>query len=35
MTLNHLERFHRVFKFMEVDRVPDYEFGYWTETIDR
>lgn len=25
----------RVFKFEEVDRVPDYEFGYWRETIDR
>ncbi len=33
--MNHLERFHRVFRFMEVDRVPDYEFGYWVETIDR
>lgn len=33
--MNHLERFHRVFQFKEVDRVPDYEFGYWTETIDR
>jgi uroporphyrinogen decarboxylase len=33
--LNHLERFHRVFQFKEVDRVPDYEFGYWDETIDR
>jgi len=33
--LNHLERFHRVFEFKEVDRVPDYEFGFWKETIDR
>ena len=33
--MNPLERFHRVFEFKEVDRVPDYEFGYWTETIDR
>ena len=33
--MNHLERFHRVFEFKEVDRVPDYEFGYWTETVDR
>jgi len=33
--MNHLERFHRVFEFKDVDRVPDYEFGYWTETIDR
>lgn len=33
--MNHLERFHRVFQFKEVDRVPDYEFGYWKDTIDR
>jgi uroporphyrinogen decarboxylase len=33
--LNHRERFLRVFGFKDVDRVPDYEFGYWTETIDR
>jgi len=33
--LNHRERFHRIFQFKEVDRVCDYEFGYWTETIDR
>jgi uroporphyrinogen decarboxylase len=33
--LNPRERFLRVFQFKEVDRVPDYEFGYWTETIDR
>jgi len=33
--LNHRERFLRTFEFKEVDRVPDYEFGYWTETIDR
>lgn len=33
--MNHRERFLRVFQFKEVDRVPDYEFGYWNETIDR
>jgi len=33
--MNHRERFLRVFEFKEVDRVPDYEFGYWDETIDR
>jgi len=33
--LDHKERFLRTFQFKEVDRVPDYEFGYWTETIDR
>ncbi|MBS7648699.1 hypothetical protein KEJ17_03510, partial [Candidatus Bathyarchaeota archaeon] len=33
--MNHRERFLRTFEFKDVDRVPDYEFGYWTETIDR
>jgi len=33
--LNHRERFLRTYQFKEVDRVPDYEFGFWTETIDR
>ncbi len=33
--MDHRERFLRVFRFKDVDRVPDYEFGYWTETIDR
>jgi len=33
--LNHRERFLRTFEFKNVDRVPDYEFGYWDETIDR
>lgn len=28
-------RFLGTFRFKEVDRVPDFEFGYWTETIDR
>lgn len=33
--MKHRERFSRVFDFKDIDRVPDYEFGYWTETIDR
>jgi len=33
--LNHRKRFIGTFRFKDVDRVPDYEFGYWTETIDR
>jgi len=33
--LNHRERFLGVFQFKDVDRFPDCEFGYWTETIDR
>ncbi|MGQ9515422.1 MAG: uroporphyrinogen decarboxylase family protein [Thermoproteota archaeon] len=33
--MNHRERFLRTFHFKEVDRVPDYEFGYWAETIQR
>lgn len=33
--MNHRERFLRTFEFKDVDRVPNYEFGYWTETIDR
>ena len=33
--MNHRERFLRTFQFKDVDRVPDYEFGFWAETIDR
>jgi len=33
--LDRRERFLGVFGFKETDRVPDYEFGYWTETLDR
>lgn len=29
------ERFHRTMRFKDVDRVPDFEFGYWRETIER
>lgn len=34
-SLNHKERFLNTLHFKDVDRVPDYEFGFWTETIDR
>jgi uroporphyrinogen decarboxylase len=33
--LNHRERLLGTFRFKDVDRVPDYEFGFWNETIDR
>lgn len=29
------DRFLNVFKFQEVDHVPDVEFGYWTGTLGR
>jgi len=33
--MNPRERFLRVMRFEDVDRLPSYEFGYWNETIDR
>jgi len=33
--LNRRERFLRTMQYKDVDRVPDFEFGYWRETIDR
>jgi uroporphyrinogen-III decarboxylase len=33
--MNQRERFLRTFRFKDVDRVPDFEFGFWDETIDR
>lgn len=33
--MNHRERFLRTMKFQTVDRVPDYEFGAWEQTIQR
>lgn len=33
--LTHRERLLRVLEFKSVDRVPNYEFGYWDETLDR
>lgn len=35
MTLNHRERMLRTLAGQPVDRPPDYEFGAWTQTIDR
>ncbi len=35
MTMTPRERFLKVFHFEEVDRVPDCEFGYWVDTLDR
>jgi len=31
MTLR--ERFRRVMQYQTVDRIPDFEFGYWDETL--
>ena len=31
--MNQRERFLRTFSFQKVDRVPDFEFGYWDETL--
>jgi|YelNatPaOPRAMG01_1025707.scaffolds.fasta_scaffold51702_3 uroporphyrinogen decarboxylase len=33
--LSHRERFLRVFEYKDVDRVPNYEFGCWGDTIRR
>jgi uroporphyrinogen decarboxylase len=33
--LNDRDRFLGVFHYKHVDRIPDYEFCFWTETIDR
>jgi len=33
--MNKRERFLNAMKFRDVDRLPDFEFGYWTETIDK
>lgn len=33
--MNKRERLLRTLQFEEVDRGPDFEFGYWSETIDR
>lgn len=32
---NHRERFLRTMRFQSVDRVPNWEFGYWGETLAR
>jgi hypothetical protein len=31
--MNTRERFLNVFHYKAVDRLPDFEFGYWTETL--
>jgi hypothetical protein len=33
--MTHRERLLRTLRFQPVDRVPDYEFGAWQQTIDR
>ena len=33
--MNRRERFLKTMTFKDVDRLPDYEFGYWNETIDK
>jgi len=33
--LTHRERFHKLFNFQEVDRIPCYFFGSWAETKAR
>lgn len=32
---SHRERYRRTMHFQSVDRVPNHEFGYWNETLDR
>lgn len=32
--MTHRERFVRTMHFQSVDRVPDWEFGYWSETLE-
>lgn len=33
--MNLRERFRRTFAYEDVDRVPDFEFGYWEDTVKR
>jgi len=33
--LSHRQRFHNIFNFKEVDRIPCYFFGSWSETKAR
>ena len=33
--MTHRERFNRVMHFQDVDRIPNEEFGYWEETLER
>lgn len=31
--LTNRERFRRVMHYQNVDRIPNFEFGYWNETL--
>lgn len=33
--MTHRERFNRVMHFKKPDRIPNEEFGYWSETLER
>lgn len=33
--MNVRERFLRVFHYQQFDRPPDFEFGFWTETLEK
>ena len=33
--MTHRERLLGTLRFQTVDRVPDYEFGAWVQTIER
>lgn len=35
MSMTHRERLIKTLKFQPVDRVPDYEFGAWEQTLTR
>ncbi|MHB0879078.1 MAG: uroporphyrinogen decarboxylase family protein [Anaerolineae bacterium] len=32
--MNQRERFRRTMHYQDVDRLPFYDFGFWTETLD-
>ncbi|OGS21743.1 MAG: hypothetical protein A3J83_02200 [Elusimicrobia bacterium RIFOXYA2_FULL_40_6] len=33
--MNQRERFLKVMNFEKADRIPDFEFGYWEETVEQ
>ena len=33
--MNHLERFRAVMEYQPVDRVPNWEVGFWPQTRER
>jgi uroporphyrinogen decarboxylase-like protein len=35
LMMTHRERFNRVMHFQSADRIPNEEFGYWEETLER